>query len=582
MAFDGVTVSALVHELDKELTEGHISRISEPFKDELLLTVKKRGGGAARLLISVGASLPFIYLTEENYPAPPVAPAFTMLLRKHLQGGRIVSVSAPSLERIINISVEHRDELGDLRTKTLIVELMGKHSNIIFIDDKNTVIDSIKRIPSSVSSLREVLPGREYFIPETSSKLDPLVDISRDEFLGAVFSKNGTAIKALYGTFTGFSPALASELCYRAGFDGDMNAASVGVDIRFKLYEVFRAFMEDIINNNYSPCIIYDREEPVDITVYEPTQQADLEIRHLSSVSEAVEAFYHEKDVYVKARARSADLRRIVANAVERTAKKLDIQEKQLKSTEKMDKYRLYGELINIYGYSVPDGSDSFEAEDYNTGEMVKIPLDKDLTVHENANRYFDRFAKLKRTLEAASEQADLSRKELAYLESVQVSLNIAMTEEDLEDIAGELCKTGYIHKKRSDKKRSKKSEPLHFISGDGFDIYVGKNNLQNDEITFKLGNGGDWWFHAKTFPGSHVLLKTGGLSTEEIPDSAFNEAGQLAAFYSSAKDQDKVEIDYLMRKNVKKPAGAAPGYVIYHTNYSMSVKPDIKGIRQV
>ena len=582
MAFDGVTVKAVACELSRVLSDGYISRISEPFKDELLLTVKKRGGGMARLLISVGASLPFVYLTEENYPAPAVAPAFTMLLRKHLQGGRIISVTTPSLERIINIKVEHRDELGDMRTKTLILELMGKYSNIIFVSDNNTIIDSMKRIPASISSVREVLPGREYFIPVTQKKIDPLVNISKDEFIKEVFSKNGSTIKALYGTFTGFSPAVASELCFRAGIDGDMNASSVGVDIRFKLYDEFLSFIRDIKNGNYKPCIIYNRDEPLDFAVYEPRQQADLEVRYTETVSEVIESFYHEKDVYVKARERSANLRRVVSNAIERTAKKLDIQQKQLESVKKMDKYRLYGELINTYGYSVPDGADSFEAQDFYTGETVKVPLDRDLTVHENANRYFDRFAKLKRTKEAAEKQLELSRLELNYLESVQVSLNLALTESDLYEISHELYKTGYIRKKSAEKKNREKSMPLHFISSDGFDIYVGKNNIQNDELTFKVANAGDWWFHAKTFPGSHVLLKTGGASTEDIPDSTFNEAGQIAAFYSSAKDQEKVEIDYLQRKNVKKPAGAAPGYVIYHTNYSMTVKPDIKGIEQV
>ena len=576
MAYDGITVSAVTSELDRVLKDGHISKISEPFKDELLLTVKIQGGGLARLLISVGASLPFVYLTDENLPSPATAPAFTMLLRKHLQGGRIISVTQPGLERVINIDIEHRDEMADLRVKTLTVELMGKYSNIIFRDDEDTIIDSIKRVPASVSSVREVLPGRKYFIPETQGKSSPLVDITQDEFISTVFSKGSSVIKALSGSYTGISANFASELAFRCGIDGDMSCASVDVDLRFKLYDEFSRAMEDVKSGHYCPCIIMNLDEPVDFTAYEPTQYRDLEVRHEESISKVIEEFYREKDIYSKARSRSADLRRIVSTAIERTAKKLDIQEKQLKSTEKMDKYRVYGELINTYGYSVEDGSSSFEAENYYTGEMITVPLDKDLTVHENANRYFERYNKLKRTREAASAQIETSKMELEHLKSVQASLDIALNEADLRQIADELHKTGYIKKRTVDKKNKEKSEPLHFVSSDGFDIYVGKNNTQNDEITFKLGSGSDWWFHAKKFPGSHVLLKVNGLTEEEIPDRAFNEAGALAAYYSSAKGQEKVEIDYLQRKNVKKPAGAAPGFVVYYTNYSMVSRPEI------
>ncbi len=581
MAFDGVTVSALVKEFNDALKDGHISKIAQPESDELLLTVKVREGGVKRLLLSAGASLPFAYLTEDNKPSPAVAPAFTMLLRKHLQGGRIVSISQPSLERIINIDIEHRDELGDLKVRTLITELMGKHSNIIFVDEDKRVIDSLKRVPSSVSSVREILPGRDYFIPDTQSKSDPLADISRDEFISLVFSKPDSTMKALYGSYTGISPSFASELCTRADIDPDMPVSSVGVDKRFKLFDVFASAMEDIKEGRFSPCMIFEEDEPVEFTVYETQMYGDLDIRHEDSVSKTIEAFYRERDDYHKARARSSDLRKIVTNAVERTAKKLDIQQKQLKSTEKADKYRIYGELINTYGYSVEDGSSSFEAENFYTGETVRVPLDKDLSVHENANKYFDRYAKLKRTREAAAKQIESSSMELEHLKSVLSFLDMARTEEDLEQIRKELAQTGYIKKHTGKGRAKEKSLPMHFLSSDGFDIYVGKNNLQNDELTFRIGGGSDWWFHAKKFPGSHVLMKTRGLDTKDIPDRAFNEAGRLAAHFSAAADQEKVEIDYLQRKNVKKPAGAAPGYVVYYTNYSMSIEPDITGIER-
>ena len=576
MAFDGVTVHALAHELNETFTDGHISKITQPENDEVLLAVKVREGGTKRLLISASASIPRAFIMEDNKTAPAVAPAFTMLLRKHLQGGRIKRIYQPSLERIINIEVEHRDEMGDLRTKTLIAEFMGKHSNIIFIDDKGVVIDSLKRVPSTVSSVREILPGRDYFIPETVAKKDPLKETDRDGFIMEVFSKSGSVMKALYGSYTGISPALATELCVRADIDPDMSTASVGVDGRFSLFEEFLPMMAAIREDTYLPSIIFDGGRPVDFAVYEGQMYRDLDVKVMGSVSEAVEAFYRERDLYDRARARSADLRRIVTNAIERTSKKIDIQSKQVKDTEKADKYRLYGELINTYGYSVKDGSASFEAEDYNTGKTVTVPLDRDLSVHENANKYFERFAKLKRTREAASKQLEASRMELSHLQSVLTFLDMAKTKEELEDIRDELVNTGYIKKHAGKGKRREKSEPMHFVSSDGFDIYVGRNNIQNDEVTFKIGGGSDWWFHAKKYPGSHVIMKTKGLATEDIPDRAFNEAGQIAAYFSSAREQEKVEIDYLQRRDVKKPAGAAPGYVIYYTNYSMAIKPGL------
>ena len=576
MAFDGVTVHALAYELNKALSEGHISKITQPETDEVLLAVKVQGGGVRKLLLSASASIPRAYLTEDNKTAPATAPAFTMLLRKHLQGGRIIRIFQPSLERIINIEVEHRDEMGDLRTKTLVTEFMGKHSNIIFIDDEGTVIDSLKRVPSTVSSVREVLPGRKYFIPETTEKADPLLDTDRDAFIAAVFSKSASVMKAIYGSYTGISPALATELCVRADIDPDMSVASVGVDRRFALFDEFTSMMSMIRSDEFLPRIIFEGGKPLDFTVYETRMYNDLDVKESGSVSEAIEDFYRERDLYNKSRARSSDLRRIVTNALERASKKTDIQQKQLKSTEKAEKYRLYAELINIYGYSVEDGSESFEAEDYHTGEMITVPLDADLSVHENANKYFDRYAKLKRTKEAAAKQLEAAQMEMSHLQSVLSFLDMAQSEEDLAQIREELSKTGYIRKHASKGKEKKKSAPMHFVSSDGFDIYVGRNNLQNDEVTFKIGGGSDWWFHAKKFPGSHVLMKTRGLATEDIPDRAFNEAGALAAYFCSARDQEKVEIDYLQRRDVKKPAGAAPGYVIYYTNYSMAIKPGL------
>ena len=279
-------------------------------------------------------------------------------------------------------------------------------------------------------------------------------------------------------------------------------------------------------------------------------------------------------------RQKSVDLRKVVTNAIERESKKLSIQEKQMKDTEKKDKFKVYGEVLSAFGYSIEPGSKFYEGEDFYTGESIKIPLDPTLSPIDNAKKYFDKYAKLKRTQDALSDILIETKQSLEYLESTLVSIDIATTEDDLKAINAELSQTGYIKKKYQGNKKEKiKSKPLHYVSSDGYDIYVGKNNLQNEEITFKLANGNDWWFHSKTFPGSHVIVKGDG---SELPDSTFEEAARLAAHYSKGANQGQVEIDYTKRKNLKKVAGAMPGFVIYHTNYSMSISPDIQGIKEL
>ena len=275
----------------------------------------------------------------------------------------------------------------------------------------------------------------------------------------------------------------------------------------------------------------------------------------------------------------SADLRRIVQTALERNIKKYDLQLRQIKDTEKRDTYRIYGELLNTYGYGIAPQSKSMEALNYYTNEMITIPLDPDLTPQENAKKYFDKYSKLKRTYEALTELTAQVKEEIEHLESVSTALDIALQEEDLVQIKEELTESGYIRRKGGSKKEKITSKPFHYISSDGFHMYVGKNNYQNDELTFKFATGNDWWFHAKNMPGSHVIVKCDG--ADELPDRTFEEAGRLAAYYSKGREQDKVEIDYIQKKHVKKPAGAKPGFVVYYTNYSLMIDSDISGIQQ-
>ena len=581
MAFDGITIAAVVKELRDTLIGGRIYKIAQPENDELLLTIKTAEGGQRRLLISAGASLPLIYLTEKNKPSPMTAPGFCMLLRKHLQNGRITDITQPGLERIIHLHIEHLNEMGDLCHKRLIVEIMGKHSNLIFVNEEDSIIDSIKHISGMVSSVREVLPGRIYFIPHTQEKQNPL-SLDLESFRFTMYGKNMPAYKALYSSYTGISPMIAQEICYRAGMDGDFSTsyfeeAPDGEEKLRLLYKSFSDIMEQIKNGIFSPAIVYENGVPVEYAPLPLSMYEADSTKNYASISELLEQFYAEKNTVTRIRQKSSDLRRIVQTALERNVKKYDLQLRQMKDTEKKDKYRIYGELLNTYGYDIAPGAKSLEALNYYTNEMITIPLDPLLTASENAKKYFDKYSKLKRTYEALSQLTTQVKEEIDHLESIQAALDIALLEEDLAQIKEELIVSGYIHRKGGSKKIKFTSKPFHYISSDGFHIYVGKNNYQNDELTFKFATGNDWWFHAKGIPGSHVVVKSEGAS---LPDSTFEDAARLAAYYSKARSQDKVEIDYTEKKNVKKPGGSKPGFVVYYTNYSMMIDSDISRIR--
>ncbi len=588
MAFDGITIANITAELREALSGGRIYKIAQPESDELLLTIKNNGS-SYRLLLSADASLPLVYLTQANKQSPMTAPGFCMLLRKHLQNARILTVTQPGLERIIHLELEHLNELGDLCRKKLIVEVMGKHSNIIFCDETDKIIDSIKHISGMVSSIREVLPGREYFIPQTQDKYNPLrfceqytdnlLSLTYEDFREHMRAKPMASYKALYSSYTGLSPIMAQELCYRAGIDADLPANVLEDDMLHKLHDTLTKMMHQVVTGDFTPSIIYDGREPIEFSSLPLTLYADKITKSFDSISSVLEQYYAERSIVTRIRQKSVDLRKIVQTALERNVKKYDLQKKQMLDTEKKDKYKVYGELINTYGYHIAPGSKSMEALNYYTNETITIPLDPTLTPQENAQKYFDRYGKLKRTYEALSELTVQVKEEIEHLESILASLDIAMQEEDLVQIKEELIESGYIRRKGGTKKAKVTSRPFHYLSSDGFHMYVGKNNFQNDELTFKFATGNDWWFHAKKKAGSHVIVKTEG---KELPDRTFEEAARLAAYYSKGRDQAKVEIDYIQKKHVKKPAGAKPGFVVYYTNYSMAIDSDISSIEQL
>lgn len=577
MAFDGITVAALVQELRDNLTGGRIAKIAQPEPDELLLTIKTPAG-QRKLYISASASLPLIYLTDENKLSPMTAPNFCMLLRKHIGNGRITSISQPKLERIISLHIEHLNELGDLCEKKLIIEIMGKHSNIIFCDDKDMILDSIKHVSAQMSSVREVLPGRTYFIPDTMEKSDPL-SVNEKKFLDTLKEKPVPLGKAIYTSFTGISPVIAEDICFLAGLDSQLPASELDEDTLLHLFRQFSYYMDDIRGCHFHPCIYYDGTSPKDFGAVALSHFSNYTKQEFTSISEVLNTYYATKNTLTRIRQKSADLRHVVQTALERNRKKYDLQKKQLKDTENREKYKVYGELIHTYGYNLAPNSKELTALNYYTNEEITIPLDPTLTPAENAQKYFNKYNKQKRTFEALTALIQETADDIHYLESISNALDIALTEADLIQIKEELMQTGYVRRKYTKRKEKITSRPMHYISSDGYHMYVGKNNLQNEELTFSFANGNDWWFHAKGAPGSHVIVKTGG---DELPDRTFEEAGRLAAYYSKNRGSDKVEIDYVEKKHVKKPNGSKPGFVVYYTNYSLVIDSDISNLKTV
>lgn len=588
MAFDGITISAIVRELKEHCLEGRIGKIAQPEKDELLLTIKQLDPEGkyrqSRVVLSANASLPLVYITEDNKVSPETAPTFCMFLRKHILNGKITDIYQPDFERIIVFEVEHFDEMGDLKRKKLIIELMGKYSNIIFTDDEDKILDSIKHISGLVSSVREVLPGMQYFVPAQEDRRNPVTS-DREVFINTALCKPTETYKAIYTTYTGISPMMANEICNRVvGADGV--TAELTADMKEQLWNVWKDYMDRIRDGRYEPVILLQQGVAAEYCVLPATSYKKEDTVMYNSVSSMLISFYAQKEKATRIKQRSVDLRKIVTTILERDIKKYDLQLKQLADTEKMDKYKLYGELLNAYGYSLQSGEKQATVDNYYTGEKINIPLDPDFSPLENAKRYFDKYGKLKRTREALTGLTATVKQEIELLESIMNSLEIAEKEEDLAQIKDELTENGFIKKKSTGKKQRFKSKPFHYVSSEGFHIYVGKNNLQNEELTFGLATGNDWWFHAKGRPGSHVIVKC---DNKEIGDKTYEEAARLAAHYSKAgghfaqsAGEGAIEIDYIQKKHVKKSPGQPAGFVIYHTNYSMLIDGNIDGIERV
>lgn len=585
MPLDGIVIRNVVHELNALTQGGRIDKIYQLDKDEIVFSVRSLGKNV-RILLTSNADFPRMHITESRFENPQSPPMFCMTLRKHLAGAKIIGFSQPQLERIIELRAATHNELGDAVEIRLVLEIMGKHSNIILVGAEDKIIDSARRISFERSSVREVLPGKAYVYPPSQDKRNPLL-LTQEEFLQTLRLQPGAkAVSAIYQNYCGISPMIATEICEAAGVAPSDFVESIDPARRAALFSAFQNLMAECAADRYRPQIVYDGNRVVEFSSLELHQFGTMRKQYFDSISALLEVYYGERAVFHRLKQKTADLRKLVQSNIERCVKKADILEKTFKDTESMDQWRIKGELLTSYMSFVTPGAKFYDAENYyEDNKICRIALKEDLTPSQNAKRYFDKYNKAKRQRTAVLEQLAQNKEELAYLEGVStIIFSSGLTENEIQEVKEELYQGGYLKKNPTRKGiRQKKSEPMHFQASDGTDIFVGKNNRQNDELTLKFAGPRDIWLHTKEIPGSHVILKTTGL--EPPSDDALRAAAMLAAYYSKGRDSSSVPVDYAERRNVKKPSGAKPGMVIYEKNRTLFVTPDaelIAGIRQI
>lgn len=573
MSMDGLSLYSAMNELNKRLAGGKIDKIQQTDKEELLLMVRSLGQ-TYRLLINASAADNRVQLTELKKQAPSEAPMFCMLLRKRIAGGKIVRFEQERLDRVLKISIETYNDLGDLSEFALYCELMGKHSNIILVNEKGVIVDAIKHVGLGMSSVRFVMPGLEYSAPPAQDKQDPSKASAGDFSMAMCMVGMGIA-KALSNAFFGLSPAVAAQLVAR--YTDKTECTQLSEAEREELAERLVGFYADMAQGKEKASAVLNALGETE-AVY-PFAIAGGGIKLYDSISEALDSLYINSDRREWAKRHGASARKVLQNNIERCEKKLALYADALNSEEQMEKCRLYGELLTANLHSLKSGTDTAAVDNYYADpvERIAIPLDRQLTPGENAQRYYKKYQKLKAARDMAIVQREQTLSELDYLEGQLDNLTKCTAENELSELIEELKDQGYIKRDKGGKKKMKlaASKPMHFVSSTGADIYVGKNNRQNDELTLRFASPNDIWMHTKNIPGSHVIVK--GASEQDT--ATMTEAALLAAYYSRARGSENVAVDYTPRKYVKKPAGAKPGMVIYTTNKTAYVTPSEEAV---
>ncbi len=568
MPMDGVTLGFIVRELNSLLSGGRIDRIAQPEKDEIVLTVRCTGA-TRQLLLSASAGNARAHITNIKKGNPLEPPALCMLMRKHLIGGRIACIRQIGGDRILEIDIEHVDEMGDRALYTIECEFMGKHSNIMLLSAKGRIIDSVRRVTADISRVREVLPGLPYERPPAQDKL-PYDALDLDAIAQRLSVSVGRLDKALTEHICGLSIQTAREVAFRTAGDEDVRAENLPVrEIAEKVCEFFQT-----LPSLFSPKVLYAEDgTPADVTAFPYLSRAGLRAKKFETLSEAMDEYYAERDIAERIKQKSASLHRALKNNIERCEKKLALQQEAIDASQRMEEYRIKGELLKSNAYLLKTGMKRALVPNYYDEEMreIEIALDERLSPQQNADRYFKLYKKAHGARKQAQEQKEKTLEELSYLEGQTENLRFCTTEGELNEIREELEKFGYVkanHNRRQIKKLPP-SEPLRFVSTDGTIILVGKNNVQNDKLT-QSAQPMEVWMHVKDIPGSHVIVVSEAPSQETI-----FEAAKIAAYFSKARASSTVPVDYTQKRYVKKPSGAKPGFVIYTHQKTLYVTPE-------
>ena len=577
MALDGIFLHLLSEELKEVLIGSKVDKIHQTQKTELVFTLRTRSG-AYRLLMSASGNAPRLHLTTQQIENPPKPPMLCMLLRKHLGGATLLDIQQEGLDRILKLVFSSVNELGDRVTRTLVIEIMAQYSNIILLDENDVIIDAVKRVDNTKSSVREVLPSLRYELPPGQNKLS-IIDDTPEDILSAITTKNTKLNNAILSSMEGMSPVLCREIAFRtAGIDAV--ADELTENQKIKLAFELEILKNTVLNRTLSPNAVADTDGKLLDFSFVPITQYGTAAQYLSyeSLSETLERFYFERERLARTKSKAEDLFKNINNLIERLSKKISNQMAELEECKDREEKKIFAELINANLYRLGKGSTVYELENYyDDYKTVAIPVKPELTPTENAQRYYKEYRKLRTAEEMLTKLIAEGREELVYLRTVLDELSRAETEREISEIRQELSDGGFVKQKNQGKiKRSQPMPPLEFNAPDGFKVYVGRNNIQNDKLSLKTAMKSDLWFHIQKAPGSHVILSLDG---REPTEKAMEYAAKVAAYYSSGREAGAVEVDYTEVRNLKKPVGAKPGFVIYHVYNSVLVKPEIPEI---
>lgn len=588
MPFDGIVLSAVQQELQAKLLQGRIDKIYQPSADTIVMHIRQPAE-TYKLLLSAHATNGRVHLTQASFSNPFSPPLFCMVLRKHLEGGRITAITQAGLERQLIITVEALDELGEWKTKLLIVEIMGKHSNIILVNKENQLIlDGIKRYTHAVSRHREVLPGKIYVAPPDQKKLNPLV-LREEDFREALLSADLSSkiCQVLVKKIAGLSTVLAREMVFRAGLDPEAPVEIIGEYELIRLWQELQELAAAVKTNSFQPSVYFQQEKVLDFAAIQLKHLACAQERSFPSISAALDCFFQEKQAQENLEKSRQELQKIITKELEKKYKKRTILEETIAQAKNAEPYRIKGELITANIYRINRGDTKVLVHNFYdpNNSLMEIELDPELTPSENAQAYFKKYNKAKAGAKMAAQQLAVTNEEIYYLESVLQGLENASSLEDIREIEREMTAQGYLTnpeekaKQRTAKKEDGKSQPLKFSSSEGFTILVGKNNRLNDWLTMKVAKDHDLWLHVKDLPGSHVIVQTDG---KKVPENTLLEAATLAAYYSKGKYSSNIAVDWTYKKNVRKPSGAKPGMVIYENHQTIYVTPEEKIIEKI